>query len=357
VTDFIEYTGYTSADKTVQLRSQVRGYLESTQFKPRDRVKTGQTLFQIDPRPFQAEVDKAQAQLEVAQAQLNLAQAKLSRMEEALKTNAISEVQVIEQRADRDKARADINACKAQLETAQLNLAYTRITAPIDGIMGLDNPKTGDLIDPQQTLMSTITDDSIVYIYFNVSEYDVLRVREAYKKSGGTLGGAIPPIPVYVSLADEKDFPHKAVLDYVAPQVDRETGTIKLRARFDNANHELMGGLFVRVRMPISDPYEALLVAEKALGMDQGQRYALVVNADNVVEYRPIEEGQLDNGLRVVLKGLGREDWVIVNGLQRVRPGLKVTPQKIDMVTFMQATVRPSGATAPASAPAAKPAN
>ncbi len=341
MTEYIEYTGYTSADKTVELRAQVRGYLQDTLFKPRDQVKAGQVLFQIDPRPYQADLDKAKADLAVAQAQLALTEAKLMRMEEALKAKSISEVQVIEQRADRDKAKADVDKCKALIETAQLNLDYTKITAPIDGLMSLDLPKKGDLIDPQQTLLSTITDDTTVYIKFSVSEADLLRIREMMRQSGESLATKRSPAVVYVGLDNETGFPHEAVLDYVAPGVDRETGTIECRARFDNKNHELMGGLHARLRIPISDPEQALLVAERAIGLDQGQRYLLVVNDKNIVEYRPVQAGVLEGGLRVIQSGLKAGEWVIVNGLQRVRPGVQVSPQRVAM-TSGQAASRPA---------------
>jgi RND family efflux transporter MFP subunit len=344
----IEATGNISADKTVQLCSQVRGYLDNTLFKAGDRVKAGQLLFQIDPRPFQANVDVAKADLAVAAAQLALAEAKLSRMEAALKANSISEVQVIEQRADRDKAKADVERCKASLESANLQLDYTRITAPFDGRLDVDNPKKGALIDPQTTVMTTITDDSIVYAYFNVSEYDLLRVRKANRSSPQVASGKVPPIPVYVGLAGETGYPHEGVLDYVAPQVDRATGTIQVRARFENADRELLGGYFVRVRMPVTAPKEYLMVAERALGQDQGQRYALVVSGKNIVEYRPVELGPLEAGLCAVEAGLSADDWVIVNGLQRVRPGVQVAPQRVSM----ESVVRPISGPPPSSGPA-----
>jgi membrane fusion protein, multidrug efflux system len=331
VTESIEYTGYTAADKSIQLRSQVQGYLEKTLFKPRDRVKAGDPLFQIDPRPFQAQVDKAAADLLVAEAADQLAKAKLKRMEEALKANSISEVQVIEQRADAAGAAANIEKAKAVLEATRLDLAYTSITAPVPGLMGRDLPTKGDLIQTQQTLLSTITDDSVVYVYFNVSEYDVLRLRESRRDSGQAPTDKIPPVPVYIGLANETGCPHQGVLDYVAPQVDRETGTIEVRGRFENPDRGLLAGLFVRVRLPISDPKSALMVAERAIGMDQGQRYLLVVNSEDKVEYRHIKAGLLENGLRVVEEGLGENDRVIVIGLQRVRPGAKVAPQLVAM--------------------------
>jgi RND family efflux transporter MFP subunit len=347
----VEYTGSISAAKTVQLCSQVRGYLDNTLFKAGDRVKAGQLLFQIDPRPFQANVDVAKADLAVATAQLALAEAKLSRMEAALKANSISEVQVIEQRADRDKAKADVERCKASLESANLQLDYTRITAPFDGRLDVDNPKKGALIDPQTTVMTTITDDSIVYAYFNVSEYDLLRVRKANRSSTQVASGQVPPIPVYVSLAGEAGYPHEGVLDYVAPQVDRATGTIQVRARFENVDRELLGGYFVRVRMPVTLPKECLMVAERALGQDQGQRYALVVSGENVVEYRPVELGPLEGGLYAVEAGLSAGDWVIVNGLQRVRPGVQVAPHRVSM----ESVVSPAGGPPPSSGPAGSP--
>jgi membrane fusion protein, multidrug efflux system len=358
VTEYIEYTGYTSADKTVDLRSQVKGYLDSTQFKPRDRVKAGQLLFQIDPRPYQADLDKAKADLAVAEAQVTMTEARLVRVEDALKKGASTEMEAIEERANRDKAKADIGRCKALLETAQLNLDYTRIIAPIDGLMSRDLPTRGDLIVPQQTLLSTITDDSVIYAYFNVSEYDLLRLRDMARSAGQSMTAGIPAVPVYMGLADETGYPHRGVLDYVAPQVDRSTGTVEVRARFENKDRALLSGLFVKVRVPVSDPRPALLVAERAMGMDQGQQYLLVVNDKNVVEYRLVRTGTLEEGLRVIDKGLVATDWVIVNGLQRVRPGVTVSPQRAAMESLIQAATMPATpATATAPAPATQEAH
>lgn len=351
VTDSAEYTGYTTADKSVDLRSQVRGYLESTHFKPRDRVKTGDLLFQIDPRPFQAEVDKAKADLEVAKALFNLAEAKLTRMEESFKAKAISEVQVIEQRAERDRAKADIDKAKALLDTAQLNLEYTRITAPVDGLMGRDLPGKGDLIEPQQTLMATITDDRVVYAYFNFSETDLLRLREAARKAGEKMGDKPPAWPIHLGMANETGYPHTGAIDYVAPQVDRTTGTIEIRGRFENPNRVLLAGLFVRIQVPVGKPKEALVIAERAIGLDQGQRFVLVLDEKNIVDYRRVTMGKLDQGMRVIESGLKPDESVIVSGLQRVRPGVQVSPHRVEMTSFSEASA--ASASHSGSAPAA----
>lgn len=342
VTETLDYTGYTAADKSVELRSQVMGYLRSTEFKPRDRVKAGDLLFQIDSSQFQAAVAQAEAEVAVATAQYDLAGAKLSRMEEALKANSISEVQVIEQRADRERAKAEVDKAKALLDTAKLNLAYTSITAPVNGMMSRDLVSTGDLIEPQKTLMATITDDSVIYVYFNMSELDALRLRQARRGSAETYDLRQDKPPVFVGLANEAGHSHEGYLDYFAPELDRSTGTLEVRGRFDNTHRTLLAGYFVRVRIPVSRPTRSLMVPERALGMDQGQRYLLVVNPQNKVEYRRVRLGVEENGLRVILEGLGPDERVIVNGLQRVRPGAEVTAEAVTVESAVGSTPRPA---------------
>jgi len=356
VTESLEYTGYTTADKSIQLRAQVRGYLDETFFKPRQRVKAGDPLFQIDPRPYQAEVDKAQADLAVAQATYDLSVAKLTRMENSLKANAVSEIQVIEQRADRDRAKADIGKSQALLDAAKLNLLYTKIIAPVDGMMGRDLPGKGDLIDPQQTVMATITNDAIVYVYFDVSELDLLKIRENHREEIMKNPGVLPPMHVYLGLATEKGYPHSGMIDYAAPELNRSTGTIELRGRFDNPDRSLLAGLVARVRVPVSEPKSSLMVTERAIGMDQGQRYLLVVNDKNMVEYRRIRVGVLENGMRVVEEGIQEIDQVIVVGVQRARPGTEVECKRIPMESATGTTTKPSAAvTQPAQTSATNP--
>ncbi len=352
IVESIEYTGNTDAVASVDIRAQVTGYLQSINFAPRQRVHKGDVLFQIDPRPYQAQVNIAKANLEVATAQLDLVEAKLVRMEQALKSNAISEVEVIEQRAAKEKAKADIEGAKASLEKAQLNLGYTDVRAPFDGQMSRNFVDLGALIEPGTTLMATIVDDSTVYAYFNVSEADVLKLKRNYPRPpGAAQTQPTDPARVELGLMGEVGYPHIGYLDYVAPEVNRSTGTIEVRAKFPNADGALLGGLFARIRVPISAPAPALVVTERALGLDQGQRYVLVVNDKNIVEYRPVQVGLLEQGLRVIRQGLKADDWVIVNGLQRVRPGVEVAPQRVAMDSFAE----PGAETA--FAPATKPAN
>jgi RND family efflux transporter MFP subunit len=298
-------------------------------------------------------VDIAKADLAVANAQLNLVEAKLVRMEQALKSNAISEVEVIEQRAAKEKAKADIEGVKASLEKAQLNLDYTHVAAPFDGQMSRNKVDVGALIEPGSTLLATIVNDTSVYAYFNVSEADILMLRRSHPKTASEAQTQpVPPIPVELGLMGEVGYPHVGHLDYAAPEVNRSTGTIEARAIFSNADEGLLGGLFARVRVPVSAPKPALMVTERAIGLDQGQRYVLVVNDKKVVEYRPVEAGILEQGLRVIHKGLKADDWVIVNGLQRVRPGLTVETQRVAMDMFAESSKTPA-----ASSPATKPAN
>ena len=350
VVESIEYTGHTETLATVDIRAQVTGYLQSIHFQPRQHVRRGDLLFQIDPRPYQAQVAIAKADLQVAEAQLDLVEAKLARMEQALKSNAISEVEVLEQRAAREKVKADIEGVRASLEKAQLNLGYTEVLAPFDGQISRNLVDVGALIQPGSTLMATIVDDTTIYAYFNVSEADLLRFRRMYPQSlRGTTAQSAEPMRVELGLMDETGYPHVGYADYAAPEVDRSTGTIEVRAKFANADGALLGGLFARIRVPLGAPQPALMVTERAIGLDQGQRYVLVVNDRNLVEYRPVRAGSLERGLRVIRSGLTPDDWVIVNGLQRVRPGVPVAAQRVAMDSFdrVPSATAPAGATAP----------
>jgi RND family efflux transporter MFP subunit len=188
-----------------------------------------------------------------------------------------------------------------------------------------------------------------VYAYFNVSEYDVLRLRAARRSAGQETTDKISPTPVYIGLANEVGYPHEAVLDYIAPEVDRTTGTIEARARFDNSKRELIAGLFVRVRVPVSEPKPALAVTERAIGMNQGQRYLLIVDGENKVVYRAIRAGLLEGGLRVIENGIGENDWVIVLGVQRVRPGVTVESQRVSMESVTGPASQPAAGSRPSS--------
>ena len=324
VTEYAEFTGTTQAEKSVDIRARVEGFLESINFIPASMVKKGDLLFVIDPKPFKAKLDQALADLATAKAQLQLADATLVRKERAFKQRAVSEVEVIQARAEKAKAQAAIQAAKATVETAQINLSYTSIHAPIGGRISRNLVDVGNLVGSgQATLLTSIVKDDPIYVYFSIAENSLLQFIKKHREYETAPDKMKDPV-VYIGLANEKGYPHKGLADYIDNRVDPQTGTIQVRAVFPNADHLLVPGLFARVRIPIDTLKDALLVPEQALGSDQGGRYLLVVNDKNMVEYRKVELGSKEGDMQVIKQGLKPGDMVIVKGLQRVRPGSKV---------------------------------
>ena len=331
VTHYEDYTGTTSAYESVEIRARVEGYLETIKFQPGAVVNKGDILFVIDPKPFQAKLNQAKADLSTAEANFTLAKATLTRKESAFKDRAVSEVEVIQARADLEKAKAAVESAKASIETAEINLGYTSIHAPIEGMISRNMVDVGNLVGAgQATLLATIRDYDPIYAYFSISETDLLYYIDLArgKKAVGSEKGGEPTI--LLGLADESDFPHEGKVDYIDNTVDPDTGTIQIRAVFDNKDHFIVPGLFVRLRIPFEKVPDALLVPDQAVGMNQGGSFLYVVNEKNEVEFRKVEPGILEGHLRVIDKGLEPNDWVIVNGLQRVRPGMIVKPTKAE---------------------------
>jgi membrane fusion protein, multidrug efflux system len=328
VTDYLEFTGNTKAFESVEIRARVQGFLDKMNFEPGQNVKAGDLLFVIDPRPFQARVDQQEAALKVKEAAYNLAQVKEEKSANLLKTSSISEISFLEDKANRDMALAHVGAAKADLEEAQLQLDYTQVKSPINGRVGRNLVDLGNLVGAQEkTLLTNVVNDSSIYAYFNLSENDLLMLTRLYVDKNSRDESHKPQAPCFLGLADEKDFPHEGKIDFVDTQVDQSTGTLMVRAVFNNKDGLLLPGLFVRLRVPLKKR-EALLVPNLALGIDQGGRYLLTVNSDNVVDQRPVKIGQQVGGLRVIESGIKQDDWVIVNGLLSARPGGKVTPIK-----------------------------
>ena len=328
VTDYLEFTGNIKAVESVEIRARVQGFLDKMNFDPGQYVKAGDLLFIIDPRPFQTRVDQQEAALKVREAALNLAQVKEEKSANLLRTSSISEISFLEDKANRDMALAHVGAAKADLEEAKLQLDYTQVKSPINGRVGRNLVDLGNLVGAQEkTLLTTVVNDSSIYAYFNISENDLLMIARLYGREGRGGNTQSYETPCLLALADEKDFPHPGKIDFVDTQVDSSTGTLTIRAVFTNKSGILLPGLFVRLRVPLKKR-EALLITNLAVGIDQGGRYVLVVNNDNVVEQRTVTIGQEIDGLRVIESGLAPEDWVITNGVQMARPGTKVTPVK-----------------------------
>ncbi len=358
VVDELLCTGSTQALDTTEVRPRVTGFIEAVKFQPLDIVKPGQVLFEIDAREFRAARDRAQGEVTMREALLRRATFEFNKLEEIRATGAVSEQEYADAMANRDAAAAALTSAQAALANAALQLEWCSVTAPIGGRISRDYFRNGDLVSANQTVLAEIVDDGRVYAYFNISERDLLTLRERARaqRVGGVAAANQPELRdlnwrVEIGLMTETGYPHVGVIDYAAPQVDPTTGTLQVRAVFENANRVLVAGLFVRVRVPVGAPYTALTVSERALGSDQGQRFLLVVNDKNEVERRPVRVGALQAGLRVITEGLRPDERVIVEGLQRVRPGLTVKPVVAPMPTG------PAGATPPgvttSSAPAA----
>jgi RND family efflux transporter MFP subunit len=312
----------------VEVRARVNGYLESVHFKDGTEVKKGDLLFVIDPRPYQAELDRAVANLAQAQTHLEWTSNDWSRAQRLLQAKAVS----VEEADSRNKAMGEAEAAlqsdRAAVESAKLNLEYTRITAPISGRIGRKLITEGNLVNSSQgqsTLLTTIVSLDPVYCYFDADERSVLKYRQLARE-GKQDYSREGKVPVELQLANENSFPHQGVLDFMDNQVNVATGTLRVRGVFPNPGPEriLQPGFFARVRVPGSGKYNALLVPDEAIGTDQGQKLVYVVNNQDTIEYRSVKLGPLQNGMRVIREGVQPTDWVVVNGLMTIRPGVKV---------------------------------
>jgi RND family efflux transporter MFP subunit len=329
VVEWDEYTARLEAVEAVDVRARVSGYLESINFTEGSVVAEGSLLFVIDPRPFEAEVERLQAEVNQAEAAEENARARFNRAKRLNTENLMSEEEFQLRRTNLMAAAADVQSAKAALEVARLNLEYTEVRAPISGRISRTFVTEGNLVQGgtgETTLLTTIVSLDPVHAYFEASERAYLKYLRL-SRSGQRPSSREARNPVYLSLADEEDFPHRGHMDFVDNLLDPNTGTMTGRAVFPNPDQLLTPGLFARVRLPGSGVRETLLIPDAAIGSDQTERYVYVLDDDNVVSYRKIEVGSLVYGLRVVREGLKPGERIVVNGLQRVRPGIAVTPE------------------------------
>ncbi len=299
VTDYSDYTGRAAAIDFVEVRARVGGYLDKIYFKEGTLVKKGDILFEIDPRPTKALVDFATAQLAAAEAQRKKAKADNARNKQLPRKTpgAVSQQELDQSQAAEDNAIAQVETAKATLEVNKLNLSFTKVTSPIDGHTSRFNVTEGNLVVQDQTLLTTVISVNPMYVYFDVDERTVLDVRQMIRK-GSAKSARDVVWTVYLRLANEEGFPHEGKVDFVDNQISPRTGTLKLRAVFDNPKEFLSPGLFARVRVPIGFPHKALLISDRAIDTDQGQKIVYVVEKDNKVVVRPIRTGALHDGLR-----------------------------------------------------------
>ena len=328
VTEWDEYTGRIEAVSSVEVRARVSGYLEKVNFKAGAMVKKGDLLFLIDPKPFTAQLNYAEAELERAKAKQELAKNDRLRAENLFRGKAISEEEYDARSKGLREAVASVNSAEANVYTARLNLDFTKIRAPIDGQIGRELITEGNLVSGgggDATRLTFIVSTNPVYVYVDADERSVLK----YRRQSNDIGAG--KTPAQLAVADETDFPHQGTLDYISPREDSATGTVTLRGVFANPDGLLSPGFFARMRVRGSAPYPAILVPDRAIATDQAQRFVWVVNQDNQVEYRKVVLGAPIGQSRVIKEGLKAGEWVVIEGLQKLKPGLKVNPERISL--------------------------
>jgi membrane fusion protein, multidrug efflux system len=328
VTEWDEFTGRLEAVNTVAVRPRVSGYVSSVRFREGAIVNRGDLLFQIDERPFQTEVDRLKAELARARAAVKRTTSEAQRAERLTAQDAMSREENDRRASFAEEASAQVDAVAAALRAAELNLEFTRVTSPIAGRVGRAIATEGNLVSSgpgDATLLTTVVSLDPIYAVFDVDEQSFLRygnLASEGKRASARQSGA----PIHMALAGEQQFPRQGKMNFLDNQVDPDTGTIRARAVFANPDNDLTPGLFIRLRLPGTAAYDGALIRDAAVGTDLDKRYVLVVSKDHTVEYRPVTLGPNVGALRVVRGGLSAGDLVVVNGLQRVRPGMKVEP-------------------------------
>jgi multidrug efflux system membrane fusion protein len=375
VTDYVDFTGRTDAINSVGIRPRVTGYLTATPYQEGVEVKKGQVLFEIDPRPYQAQLDQATAQVALNQASLKLAEATLARVRPLVGTGAASQQELDEDVASVNEARARIQASQAAVEVYKLNLEFCKVTSPIDGVVSRYYYTVGNLVTQDQTLLTTVVSPDPMYAYFDMDEPTLLSIRRAVNEGRIKVPSDRADIRIHMGLQGEDGFPHEGNFNFINNVVNPSTGTIAVRGVFPNPKPSalpgiaastvgLLGspdgqapllaasvlypgrgsagtgarllspGMFVRIRLPIGQAHPALLVIDRAVGTDQDKKFVYVVGPDNKVQYKRVTTGPLeDDGLRVIESGLEKGERVVVAALQQVRPRMEVTPEDHPMPT------------------------
>jgi multidrug efflux system membrane fusion protein len=342
VTDYVDFTGQTKAVHTAEIRPRVTGYLVEMPFEEGAEVKKGNLLFVVDPRPYKAQLDQAKGQVDLYQAQLKLAKTTLARDKavNALAPGSISPQQFDQEQAVVDEAQARVDAFEKSMEIYRLSHEFTRVISPIDGQISRYYLTLGNLVNQDQTLLTTVVSVDPMYAYFEIDEPTLLRLRRAVNEGKIKVPEDRSKIPVLMGLQGEDGFPHQGTINFVNNQVNPTTGTIMVRGVFPNPQPKvgrrlLLPGMFARIRLPIGAAHPAVLVLDRAVASDQGLKYVFVLDAENKVQYRRVTTGALqEDGLRVIEEGLEPDDWVVTGGLLQVRPGMAIRPDRIPMPTI-----------------------
>jgi multidrug efflux system membrane fusion protein len=348
-----EFSGRLQAVNTVEVRPRVSGYVDRVAFTDGARVKKGQLLFQIDPRPFQAEVERLVAERTRSVSDLELAKANRARAERLISAHAISREEYERQVAAQASAQGALGSIDASLQEARLNREFTEVRAPIDGHVSRAIITAGNLVT-SASLMTTLVSDDPVYVYFDADEQTYLRYAKAKHDHALANAGASD---VYIGLVDEDGYPHPGQVDFIDNQVDATTGTIRARAALANPDGRYTPGLFARVRLIGGEDRDSVLIEDRAVGTDLSKKFVLTLTKDNRIEYRLVELGPEINGLRVVSQGLAPNELIVVNGLQHVRPGQSVAATRVAMSdsaggltqVAAQPNMQPASAATPAS--------
>ena len=341
-----EFSGRLQAVNTVDVRPRVSGYVDRVAFTDGARVKKGQLLFQIDPRPFQAEVERLVAERTRSVSDLELAKANRARAERLISAHAVSREEYERQVAAEASAQGALGSIDASLQEARLNREFTEVRAPIDGHVSRAIITAGNLVT-SASLLTTLVSDDPVYVYFDTDEQTYLRYAKAKHEHAHASTGVSD---IYIGLVDEDGYPHPGQLDFIDNQVDATTGTIRARAALANPDGRYTPGLFARVRLIGGEDHDSVLIEDRAVGTDLSKKFVLTLTKDNRIEYRLVELGPEINGLRVVTQGLAPNEVIVVNGLQHVRPGQSVAATRVAMRDtgggLSQVAAQPSRATA-----------
>jgi RND family efflux transporter MFP subunit len=317
--DYEDCTGRTDAYKTVDVRARVSGYLERWNFAPGKKVAKGDVLFEVDPRSYRAELARAEATVIQAEAHLNRLNSDYQRANLLLSTRAMGREDFDKVVGDRAEAIAAVGIAKASRDLAKLNFNYTKVLAPLDGIVGRTMVDPGNMVKADETILTTIVTQDPMYAYFDIDERNALRL------SRQLIHGEMKYPPVLMGLADEEPlFPHEGTIDFIDNRLDTNTGTRHLRCSFPNRDGLLTPGLFVRIRFLYGELQNVILIPEEAISSDQDRKYVYIIDAKNQIEHRQVKIGKMRKGMRAILEGLKGEERIVIKGIQRVRPGITV---------------------------------